>query len=151
MSLVNQKDLMQRIMSRAVVKGGVGPVNNKLSKTNVYSPTGNTRVEVPGNVVMNDIGFFNQPNPFGDRATARFTTEMQIDTQNANPFPTLFQSVILNEANTPIIAQQQMSHQEFQTVKDIAMENRAVLQSPRVGTAQIFPDLFDNVTPKSFL
>lgn len=151
MSLVNQKILLQKIMSKAVIKGGVGPVNNKLSKTNVYEPVGNTRVNIPGNVIMNDIGFFNQPNPFGDRATARFTTDMQIDTQNANPFPTIFQNVILNDASTPVLPEQQLSHQEFQTIKDIAMEKRTIIESPRVGTAQIYPELFKNVTPKSFL
>lgn len=144
MSLVNQKDLLQKIMSKAIVKGGVGPLNSKLGKVNVSSPVGNTRVNLPGNVLMNDIAFFNQTNPFGDRATVRFKTDLEVDKENASPFPTYFQSVIVNEANTPIINQNQLSPLEYETVSEISREKRELIESPRVATTQIFPELTQN-------
>jgi hypothetical protein len=144
MSLVNQKELLKKIMSKSVVKGGVGPINNSLSRKNISSPAGNTRVELPGNCMMNDIAFFGQPNPFGDLATVRFKSDMNIDAENASPFPTYFQSVVLNDAYTPIINQGKLAPQEMQTVQDMAMEKTVLVQAPRVATTQIFPQLTQN-------
>lgn len=144
MSLVNQQELLKRIMSKSVAKGGVGPINNSLSRKNISSPVGNTRVELPGNCMMNDIAFFGQPNPFGDLATVRFKTDMNIDSENANPFPTYYQSVVLNDAYAPIVNQGQLAPIEMQTLNDIAMEKTILVQAPRVATTQLFPELTQN-------
>jgi hypothetical protein len=149
MSLVNQQMLLRKIMSKSIVKGGVGPINPNLSREGVFSPTGNQRVELPGNTIMNDVAFFGQPNPFGDRATVRYTNKMNLDKQNAFPLPSYYNEIIVNDANTPLVGPQQLVHPELQTVQSMMVERQIVQTSPRLATTQFFPELTQNTN--SFL
>lgn len=149
MSLVNQEMLLRKIMSKSIVKGGVGPINNQLSREGVFSPTGNQRIEIPGNTIMSDVAFFGQPNPFGDRATVRYTNDLYKDKQNAFPLPSYYNQILINDANNPIIGPAQLMRQELMTVQNIAVERQQVTVSPRLTTTQIFPELTQNTN--SFL
>lgn len=149
MSLVNQELLLRRIMSKAIGKGGVGPINPALSREGVFSPTGNQRVELPGNTIMNDVAFFGQPNPFGDRATVRYTSDLFRDKENAFPLPSYYNNIIVNDANTPLVAPNQLMHPELQTVQSLMVERQMVQTSPRLATTQFFPELTQNTN--SFL
>jgi hypothetical protein len=144
MSLVNQQLLLQKIMSHAIVKGGAGPKNNNLSSINVSSPTGNQYIDIPGNVLMNDIGFFNQPNPFSDVATARFITQPLEDKVNAFPQPSYYNTVLINDANSPIMSQEQPDRKVLITLKDIMKERTALQVEPKIVTTQTFPELTKN-------
>lgn len=143
MSITNQQDLLQKIMSRAIVKGEQGPKNNKLSNQTVYQFTGNQRVNIPGNVIMNDIGFFGQPNPFMDVATARFQTEPLEDKINAFPQPSYYNTVLVNDANSPIMPEPSNYHTQI-TLQEMMMERQALKTQPKIATTQIFPELTKN-------
>ena len=145
MSLTNGLELERKILSKAIVKGGVGPIDNSLSRQGVFSPTGsNQRIDIPGSVLMSDVGFFAQPNPFGDRSTVRYSNKLYKDRENAFPLPTYYQNVIVNDANSPIVNQGQLFHTEQATVQQMMVEEAVVKAAPRLATTQIFPDLVQN-------
>lgn len=143
MSITNQQDLLQKIMSRAIVRGEQGPKNNKLSKQTVYQFTGNQRVDIPGNVIMNDIGFFNQPNPFLDVATTRFNTEPLEDKVNAFPQPSYYNTILVNDANSPIMPTPNDRYSQM-TLQQMMIERQALKTEPKIITTQIFPELTKN-------
>lgn len=99
-TIVSGQDLEQVILSRAIVRGGVGRKRNTARTTPLTRPP--IVVDMPGDTVMMDVGLFGQPNPLIDREKARFAIE-QFQTDRAFPPPTYYFSVVGNNDNEPYV------------------------------------------------
>ena len=61
-------------------------------------------VNIPGNTVMMDLAFWGQPNPFVNKATARFMVDPFKDAiQDVKPPQTFYHSVVGNNYAEPFI------------------------------------------------
>lgn len=95
-TVVSGQNLEEIILSRAVVRAETGRKRNLSKTTPMTRPP--IVVDLPGDVVNMDTGFFGDPNPFANRETARFGID-QFQTDRIFPGPTYYYNVIGNNGN----------------------------------------------------
>lgn len=145
MTIMSEQDLRQRILSKALVRGGVGKPHNQKK---VITGIGNNVINFPGNTISNDIAFFAQPNPFGDLATVRFKQQLFEDKQNAFPDPTYYSNILVNDANTPIIFEpQQFIIANAANNRVAELERQKLQMVPRLSSTMLFPEQTQNTNP----
>lgn len=102
-TVVSAEKLNRIIYDNSVVRGQNKRGYNSSKYTSGLAPT--NIIEMPGNTVDLDVGYFGQPNPLANYSLVRFGIN-QLQTQDAFPQPTYHHSVIGNNAAEPLLAPQ---------------------------------------------
>jgi hypothetical protein len=100
-TVVSTETLNRIIFDNSVSRGGTKRGFNSSIYTSGLSPT--NVIEMPGNTINMDVGYFGQPNPFANYSLARFGID-QIQLPSAFPPPTYYHTVVGNNFAEPLMA-----------------------------------------------
>jgi len=152
-TVISAEQLQERILKKSIMRGGVGKGYNTKQVVNPITNPVNV-INLPGNGKMNDLAFFNQPNPFDDMATVRFKSDLFDDyqsfgnKQNAFPQQTYYQNVLVNDANDPIIFEPaQFIKAQLPDFNQLAVERKQVQMEKRLSSTMLFPEQTQNINP----